>query len=560
MRTAIVTVTIGEKFKKMAQVTHPTISRYADKIGADFIILDENKTKFVPHFAKLQIKELLCDYDRLIFIDTDIIIRDDAPNLFEVVPENKVGLFREGAFIPRRKLDLEMAAKTYQASIRMDPSKWRGEYWNTGVLVCSKIHKMLFNAPDFDKVSKVEGAWDYGEQGWINLQIINSSTPVHDLDYKFNRMTVMDEFTGIHRRDSYFIHYAGAPEEITNEDGSSGTLNEFIQGDIDAWKEEGPEYEYPRHLLITVGGGLGDQIDAEPVVRFLKEEAYPDSVISVISDFSRVFIHLIDDRFSVSHRKELKLKPGQPYYHMETLPIPESEFGRFISHVLVHSTDYSSLSCLRTTLPNDKKQIKLKTTIEDVNELMEAMGGRLFRDLVLVHPGRGWASKTFPKEYWDRIIKGILDKGLTPCLIGKEIGEDQGLVVVDCPEGCVDLRSKLSLGALFTLISNARVLVSNDSAPTHIAGAFDNYHILIPTCKHPHHIMPWRNGNQYYKADALYKKLTIDGLDNKPTNLNGETVDKIPGGNLVDYLPEVDEVVGKVECFFNKSKEEDTNE
>lgn len=558
MRKALVTVTIGAKFKAVAAVTHPTLKAYADRIGAEFIVLDENKTEFVPHFAKLQLQELLGTYARAVFVDTDIVIRDDCPDLFELVPENRVGLFREGAFIPRRLQDLEMASRTYQTQIRMDPNTWKGQYWNTGVLVCSRRHRMLFTPPDFEKVKQVAGAWDYGEQGWLNLQIINSSTPIYDLNHRFNRMTIMDPFVGIHRRNSYCIHYAGAPDQIPQPNGRSISLPQFIQRDLDAWKQEGPAYGYRRHILITVGGGLGDQLEAEPVVRYLREEMYPDAVIRVISDWPRIFLHLAaDPNFDVKTRSETVLEPDQPYYRMETLPIPESRFGRLVSHPLVHSVDYSALSCLKTTLPNDRKQIKLQTTPEDVAVLLQSLDTRNFRDLVLVHPGRGWPSKTFPKDYWEAVLTGLLDRDLTPCLIGRSMAENRGLVAVDRPEGCLDLRDRTTLGALFLAIGNARVTITNDSAPLHIAGAFDNCLLCIPTCKHPDHIMPWRKGRQTHKAVALYKDLTIAGLDNRPTNLYGQTVDEIPGGDIRPFLPNPNQVAEKARELFEISKAED---
>jgi hypothetical protein len=549
---AIVTVTIGEKFERIAAVTHPTLRSYAERLGADFIVIDgksPGQEDIVPHFAKLQIRNLFNTYDRILFLDTDVIVRADTPNLFEIVPEHKVGLFREGKFIPRRKLDIEMAAKTYCTKVRMNPDDWKGQYWNTGVLVASRIHKSLFEAPDFEKVRKVEGAWDYGEQGWINIQIINSSTPVHDLPYKFNRMTVMDDITGEDRHASYIIHYAGAPDVIPGVDGEL-TLPEFIFKDIAKWISAVPGgYKFKRHIYIRVGGGMGDQVDSEPVVRHIVEEAYKGEDIIVATDWTRIFSHL---KVPCVKPMEVRPNPDTPYYKMETLPIPESMFGNFISHPLVHSTDYSALSCLRTMLPRDKKTIHLQTTLDDVTKLMDVVGSDL-QNWALVHPGRGWKSKTFPSSWWQEVIDGMHKKGIPVCLIGKEVGDDQGLVPVNARKGMMDLRNKTDMGMLFTIISAAKVLVSNDSAPVHIAGAFDNYIILIPSCKHPDHVLPWRNGSQTYKAASLYKRLTVDDICNLPTEAHGQTIDWIKGGDIVPYLPEPESVVETAVSLYDKA-------
>lgn len=578
---AVVTVSIGDKFKKISNITHTSIKNYAKRINADFIVID-GKTKgqedIIPHFAKLKIYELLKEYERIIYLDSDIIVREDTPNLFNLIPEDKFGIFQEGSFIPRRKLDLEMAAKTYSTKIiGINPDEWKGEYYNSGVMVFSKRHRTVFTSPDFDKMREVEGAWDYGEQGWINLQLINGDVPIFPLHYTFNRMTIMDQFTGEHRLSSYIVHYAGAPEVISTPNGSI-SLCEFIKSDLDKWNNSRDYSEFKRGVYIRVGGGLGDQVDAEPVVRHIKENVYPDSEIIIASDWPRIFKHL---NCSCDKPSEIGnyMKPDQPYYRMETLPIPESNFGISVSHPLVHSTDYSSLSCLKTILPRDKKQIKLLMDLNDSSNLISALGLQKTNEIkntIMIHPGRGWASKTFPSEWWQMVIDGISEKGYKVCLIGKSIGDDQGLVDVNIPDNGIDLRDKTDIGMLFGAICLSRVLISNDSAPIHIAGAFNNYIICIPTCKHPDHIMPWRNGSQTYKAKTLYKKILIGDICNSPTEVHGQTVDWIPSkeytalspavryhtknarknGSILEYIPEPEDVIKEACLSYEESLKE----
>jgi ADP-heptose:LPS heptosyltransferase len=98
-----------------------------------------------------------------------------------------------------------------------------------------------------------------------------------------------------------------------------------------------------------------------------------------------------------------------------------------------------------------------------------------------------------------------------------------------------------------SLISLSKVLVTNDSSPLHIAGAFDNWIVVMPTCKHPDHILPFRNSSQYYKTSAMYKKLLLDDLEIRHTEFTTDTIDKIPTGKtLYDYLPEPEEVIKEV--------------
>jgi ADP-heptose:LPS heptosyltransferase len=163
--------------------------------------------------------------------------------------------------------------------------------------------------------------------------------------------------------------------------------------------------------------------------------------------------------------------------------------------------------------------------------------------LILVHPGKHWISKTFPVEYWQEIIDKLSVKHKI-AIIGKE-DQNRGTVPVKCPENGIDLRDRLELGGLIALISQAHVLISNDSAPVHLAGAFDNWIVLLPSCKHPDHVLSYRqDGQQYYKAIALYKKLPE--YDSRPTCVGGSSADKLPG-DWSEYLMPANEVVNKVE-------------
>jgi ADP-heptose:LPS heptosyltransferase len=148
-----------------------------------------------------------------------------------------------------------------------------------------------------------------------------------------------------------------------------------------------------------------------------------------------------------------------------------------------------------------------------------------------------------------------LSEKLTVVLIGKTISEEQGYLPIECPEDGIDLRDLTTLGELMSLISLSKVTLSNDSSPIHIAGAFDNWIVVIPTAKHPDHILPFRNGSQYYKTKSLCKKLLLDDLEVKHTSPNPDTIDMLPRGkSIIEYLPEVDVVVKEVlEIYENEN-------
>ena len=527
MKRCVLTIAIGDDYKKIALLTHPSIKEYASKINADFISVEQCNTS-TPHWEKLvQIYHLLNQYERIIYVDTDLIIRDDCPDLFDIVPENQLGAFDEMPFTPRRESSLINACKDYNLVL----NDWNGKYYNTGVMVISRQQKQLFKKP------KIEIP-NFFEQGYLNAKIAQAEEAseedyVHGISYKFNRMTCMDKITGEERHDSYIIHYAGFPSI------------EFVLGiiakDIKKWEDTRPEYKFQQHILVNVAGGLGDQLCAEPSIRFMKERIYPEADIKILTHHPILFRHL---GLPVFKYGEFKGEIDVPYYTVNSLPGPDTIMWKCVSHLLSHSVDFSAMALLGRILPNADKQIKLQVSLDDLSEVIDAIGITDLSQLVLVHAGRHWESKTFPASWWQELIDGLQREGIKVCLIGADNGK-VGVVDLIAREGMIDTRNLLSINGLIALVAAAKTLISNDSAPIHIAGAFDNNIILIPTCKHPDHILPYRNGSQYYKAVALYKKLMAYEYNSQPTLINGSAADKLVG-DFKDYLPEPDAVVNQV--------------
>jgi lipopolysaccharide biosynthesis glycosyltransferase len=528
-KNLVLTISIGDYYNEVAKLTLPSIQAYAQKIDADFLNITELKKDYITQkWNKFYIHEILNEYLRIIYFDVDILIRDDCPNLFDVVPETKLGMFNEGRYSPRFEF-LEQASEYYNEPLK----KWNGKFYNSGVMVISRKHKQIFKLPrgiDFVET----------DQPFINLRILNDKIEMYDLPYDFNRMDILDKFCGISRLNSYIVHYAGAPQDIQMS---------VIAKDIQQWKQDAPEYKYKRNILISVTAGMGDQLCAEPAIRYT-QKLYPDANITVVSHFPRLFEHLSCPVMDYEQWKGL----NDAVLTMYTCPDDEQSEHKF-SHVLFHPTDFASMSMVKRTIPHSEKTIQLKLDTEDVSYVLD-----LFKDktpdkpTVLVHAGKWWPSKTLPKEWWQEIVNKLSEK-LTVVLIGKTIDEKQGYLDIEVPKDGYDLRDLTTLGQMFALISLSRCLVTNDSSPVHIAGAFDNWIVTFPTCKHEDHILPYRNGTQSYKTKALRKGLLLDELEVRHTEFKHDTIDLIPKGKtLYDYIPDVNTVVKEVMDIYDNKR------
>jgi hypothetical protein len=505
-KNLIVTLNIGNKYNSIAKLTHPTLKNYADKIGADFIVLDKQQiSKTSPQWEKYRIFDLLNKYRRILYFDTDLIIREDCPNLFSIVPEENIGLFDESPFTDRQGL-VQSIADYWGKKIEV-----KEKYYNTGVMVVSRKHKYLFVKPE----QEID---NFYEQTYFNMQLAEAKEEVFSLNYNFNRMSCIDRFTGISRLDAYIIHYAGCP--------TLNLMQELIVKDLDSWEKDSPNYKYKQRVLIKVSGGLGDQLNAQPAIRFMKNKVLPETEINITTHYPTLFKDI--NGINIFSQEKFVAEQDTPYRVVESFPPPSSTMYSIVGNLLCHTVDYCSMALLKRTLPFQDKNIKLNVTLKDLQKVIDVVGITDLRELILIHPGKHWDSKTMPYKWWEEIIDGLVTENIPVCIIGKTAKDDEaGVWNFEDRKGVLNLVNLLDLDGLIALISQAKVLVSNDSSPVHIAGAFDNWIIVIPTVKHPDHILPFRNSSTNYKTDALYRKLVLDDYSTSPFELNEITVDKL---------------------------------
>lgn len=287
-----------------------------------------------------------------------------------------------------------------------------------------------------------------------------------------------------------------------------------------------------KNLLLRTWGGIGDQICAEPTIRYAKK-MFKDCDISLASELPFLFNH-------IDFKKIFDLKEVHPnydnYFLFDTITPPDDSnlVWCFMSHMLTNCVDFPSLCAFRLQLPVQEKDIRLSPVRPNQSphwqDLLNARDSG-----ILIHPGKHWQSKTFPKAFWDKVIETIVASGNIPVIIGADADDNRGTVDVTT-EGCMDLRNKLSLEESVWLCMNAKVLLTNDSSPLHMAAPGRAWVGYIATCKHPDMISHWRNSN---------------AMTDLPTHnvWNWREVNHGKGGiwDVVDFCPNKDQ---KLEAEF----------
>lgn len=205
MKKAIVTRS-DDNIEEIKDISHPIIAHFAKKWKADFIELSENINTgdelAKRHYRILELKDVLDDYDRVLCIDSDVIISPKCMNLFSLVPEGKIGSIYEDK--GSRKIDRQL--RIAKAQKKWGNVGWYSGYINTGVFVVSKHHQDIFDYIDGE-------LWnDLGyDDVHLGYQIHRKGYEIEELHFRYNHMTMFSEPWNdrAHRFNSFIVHYAG---------------------------------------------------------------------------------------------------------------------------------------------------------------------------------------------------------------------------------------------------------------------------------------------------------------------------------------------------------------
>jgi hypothetical protein len=310
------------------------------------------------------------------------------------------------------------------------------------------------------------------------------------------------------------------------------------------------------NLLFNTWGGLGDQICSEPTLRHALKNFRPKCKMTLATPYQELFKHLyFDDVIDTD-----KVHPIWDKYFVFSMIYPSDHLSwEFFSHCIVNCVDHPALNALRMQLPVSEREIYLSSNYpaflahgNDPHKLCEG-------NFAFVHPGKHWETKTFPKDWWDKVLLDLRKEGITPVIIGADTLDKRSTVNVET-HGCIDLRNKLTRAESVWMLQRCKVLITNDSSPLHMAASTDpkdpnsgHCHIgYIATCKHPDYITHFRKGVWQYRETNLGVGGMWDIVDHCPNAKEEVTVDKIDEKTLRSWLPEPKSVAQWAAGKFNE--------
>jgi heptosyltransferase II len=167
----------------------------------------------------------------------------------------------------------------------------------------------------------------------------------------------------------------------------------------------------------------------------------------------------------------------------------------------------------------------------------------LSNGFIAIAPGSVWNTKKYPSDYFEIIIKYLVDRKNKVVLIGgendKSITED---IASKFSENVVNSTGSFSIVESIELLKGAKLLISNDSAPTHMGMCADIKVLTIYCSTVPEFgFYPYNNKSSF---------ISFDDLNCKPCGIHG--FDKCPVKTFdcaKKLLP--DQIISRVEEMLN---------
>jgi len=233
-------VAVGDILPNFYDVCMHSVQTYCSKYDIFYIILriprlkikplNSHRSKsavdklgYLPIYEKENAFELLDQHDNVCIIDSDVYIKEDAPNIFEQMydPETEFAGVKEKdmpltpAYLKKIKTySIAQYSKLTDIKQEMHPD-YGIEFYNMGVMLMSGNMKkdlrgdtpeQFIRRKEFEKFVNGEGSWKWStDQTLLNYWIKKEKMVTKDLSWKWNVL-----FKGVKDEaltKAYFIHF-----------------------------------------------------------------------------------------------------------------------------------------------------------------------------------------------------------------------------------------------------------------------------------------------------------------------------------------------------------------
>lgn len=235
-RNVIMTITSSTPaYQAYSELTHPLIRKYAHKCHADFICVRKSEYEDIA-WEKIATPHKLFKwgYDRVLHIDTDMLVRPDTPDLFKLYPDSEFVCLNENKFMENNPACIDTNGYTIHANwYKSYAENYHGiEYQpaytlNTGLFLFDK------NAVDKIPLTTTTPKHAHYEQPYLTMILQKNNVKYSDHPLEFNHIDNSAEFADKLSK-SYIPHFSG-----NSHHNLYNSNIERMKKVLEIWKAEG---------------------------------------------------------------------------------------------------------------------------------------------------------------------------------------------------------------------------------------------------------------------------------------------------------------------------------
>lgn len=203
----LVTIGTGERGKATLDIARPSLERYAERCGARFVALT-NQTQLYWGLEKFRIHRAFETNSEVLYIDSDVVPQDHAPNLFELPYD--VAIHDDWEKMPYDKTWLRPERREVYESQRMElPSTFSDRCLNSGIVLVKNQFGDVWKPPEYPLPS-----FHCAEQLLVEKRILDLDPRLYILPHELNWQAWFLDFDS--QCDTVpFVHAACVPNKLS---------------------------------------------------------------------------------------------------------------------------------------------------------------------------------------------------------------------------------------------------------------------------------------------------------------------------------------------------------
>ncbi len=299
------------------------------------------------------------------------------------------------------------------------------------------------------------------------------------------------------------LKHAKPEREITLLTSPSGAAAANHLADVDhvlihdaPWMkhERAPAVAAMQVLIETLRAA---HFDAAVIFTVYSQSALPAAMLCWMAGIPLRLAHARENPYHLLTDWEPEREPTVPVRHEVQRQLD------LVASIGAHTID----TRMRFSLSAHDQQSAMRT--------LAAAGVRIDREWIVVHPGASASSRRYPTEHYALALQRLALHDNLQMLITGAAGEGALVqALASRVPGAASLAGALSLGELAWVISRATLLISNNTAPVHLAAALGTPVVDLYALTNPQHT-PWQITSRVLSHDVpcryCYRSVCVEG-------------------------------------------------